>query len=351
METRYLGDTGLKVSTLSLGAMGFGSGPQSPLGPVDVDLARRMLAMSVDAGVNLVDTANSYGGGRSEEVVGEILGPYRDRVMVSTKVHARSGDGPNDVGQSRWAIERSCERSLRRLQVDCIDILHVHGFDGCTALEESIATLDRLVRAGKVRYLACSNYAAWQLVRALGISERRNLDRYVALQAYYSLVARELEWDIIPACREMRVGIFVWSPLAGGLLSGKFSRDVTPEGTRRAMIGDLGVGPVEAEHGWRVIDAAIAVAEARGCSVAQVALNWIRANDAITSVIVGARTVEQLTDNLAAASWKLDAAELAILDAASAAPLPYPHWFQRQFTSERFGPNGPPDPSRAHTYD
>jgi aryl-alcohol dehydrogenase-like predicted oxidoreductase len=307
--------------------------------------------MSVDAGVNLVDTANTYTGGRSEEVVGAVLGDHRDRVMVSTKVHARTGDGPNDVGQSRWNIERSCERSLRKLGVDKIDILHVHGFDGCTALEDSIGTLDRLVRSGKVRYIACSNYAAWQLTRALGISERRGLERYVAVQAYYSLVARELEWEIIPACRELRVGIFVWSPLAGGLLSGKFRRGVTPEGTRRAMIGDLGVGPTDEDLGWRVVDACAEIAERRGCSIAQVALNWVRANDAVSSVIIGARTVEQLADNLAAATWQLDAEERAALDAASATPLPYPHWFQRQFTSERFSVAGPPDPSTAHTYE
>jgi aryl-alcohol dehydrogenase-like predicted oxidoreductase len=350
MELRYLGATGLRVSTLSLGAMGFGAGPTSPLGPVDVDLARTMLAMSVDAGVNLVDTANSYTDGRSEEVVGEILGPFRDRVMISTKLHARVGDGPNDVGQSRWNIDRSCERSLRKLRTDCIDILHVHGFDGCTPLEESLAALDRLVRAGKVRYLACSNYTAWQIVQALGISERKGLGRYVAVQAYYSLVARELEWDIIPACREMGVGIFVWSPLAGGLLSGKFRRDETPAGTRRAMIGDLGVGPIDAELGWRVIDACAAIAEKRGCSVAQVALNWVRSNPAVTSVIIGARTTAQLADNLAAGTWQLTPEERALLDTASARPLPYPHWFQRQFTAERFAPDGPPDPTAAHVY-
>jgi aryl-alcohol dehydrogenase-like predicted oxidoreductase len=350
MDTRYLGDTGLRVSSLSLGAMGFGANAQSPLGPVDVDLATRMLAMSVDAGVNLIDTANSYTGGRSEEVVGEIIGPYRDRVMISTKLHARFGEGANDVGQSRWNIDRSCERSLRKLRTDCIDILHVHGFDGCTPLEESLGALDRLVRAGKVRYLACSNYTAWQIAHALGISARKGLDRYVAVQAYYSLVARELEWDIVPACRELGVGIFVWSPLAGGLLSGKFRRDETPAGTRRAMIGDLGVGPVDPEDGWRIIDACTDVATQRGCSVAQVALNWVRANPAVTSVIIGARTTDQLADNLAAGTWELTADERAALDAASAVPLPYPHWFQRQFTAERFGPDGPPDPTSAHTY-
>jgi aryl-alcohol dehydrogenase-like predicted oxidoreductase len=350
MQMRFLGDTGLKVSSFALGTMGFGGGSTSPVGNVDLESAGRMVAMSLDAGVNLFDSANSYSGGRSEELLGRALGGRREDVLISTKVHARSGDGPNDVGQSRWNIVRSCEASLRRLDTDHIDLYHVHGFDGCTALDEVLGALDRLVNAGKVRYIACSNYAAWQIAHAVGISERRGLDRYVAAQEYYSLVARELEWDIIPACRALGLGVLVWSPLAGGLLSGKFRRDTTPDGTRRAMVGDLGVGTIDQELAWRVLDTCVDLAGARGVSVAQVALNWVRANDAVSSVILGARTHDQLADNLAAATWELDPDERAALDAASAVPLPYPHWFQRQFTAERFSKQGAPDPAAAHVY-
>jgi aryl-alcohol dehydrogenase-like predicted oxidoreductase len=340
------------VSAFALGTMGFGGDPAAPVvGSVDLDDATRQVRRALDAGVNLFDTANSYGQGRSEELLGRALGRDRDRVLVSTKVNARVGDGPNDVGQSRWHVLRSCEASLRRLGTDHIDVFHVHGFDACTPLDEVLTTLDGLVTSGKVRYVACSNYTAWQLVKALGIAERRGLERFVAVQAYYSLVARELEWDVIPACRDQGVGVLVWSPLAGGLLSGKFSRE-RPDapGTRRGMVGDLGVGPVDHAHAWAVVDAAQEVASARGVSVAQVALNWVRSRPEVSSVIVGARTDAQLADDLAAATWSLEPAELAHLDAASVRPLPYPHWFQRQFTAERASRAGAPDPTAAYRY-
>jgi aryl-alcohol dehydrogenase-like predicted oxidoreductase len=321
------------------------------VGNTGVDDATRMVKLCLEAGVNLFDTANSYGRGEAEEVLGRALGTDRDRVLVSTKVHARVGDGPNDVGQSRWHILRSCEGSLRRLGTDHVDILHVHGFDGCTPLDEVLSTLDGLVRVGKARYIACSNYTAWQIVKAIGVSERRGFERYAAVQSYYSLVARELEWDIIPACRDQGVGILVWSPLAGGLLSGKFSSDqpLLP-GTRRGMVGDLGVGPVDLEHAWRVLDACREIASERGTTVSQVALNWVRSRPEVSSVIVGARTEAQLVDNLGAAQWILDADELARLDDVSMRTLPYPHWYQRQFTAERFSPGGAPDPNAAYDY-
>jgi len=350
MEMRFLGTTGLRVSVFALGTMGFGGGPQSPVGRIDGELATRMIEHALDRGVNLFDTANSYSGGRAEELLGAALGRHRDDVLISTKAHARTGDGPNDVGQSRWNLIRSCDTSLRRLRTDHIDIFHVHGFDGCTALDEVVATLDRLVQSGKVRYLACSNYAAWQIAHAVGIAEQRGRDRYVAVQAYYSLVARELEWEILPACEALGLGVIVWSPLAGGLLSGKFAPGVTPEGTRRALVGDLGIGPVDHDRAWRILAVAREVAAGRGVSVAQVALNWVRAHPLVSSAIVGARTLDQLLDNLGAAQWDLSADEKSALDAASAVPLPYPHWFQRQFTAERFGPSGPPDPAAAHSY-
>jgi aryl-alcohol dehydrogenase-like predicted oxidoreductase len=351
MEMRFLGATGLRVSAFALGTMGFGGGTASPVGDVDLDDARRQVGMALDAGVNLFDTANGYSAGRAEELLGLALGTRRDDVLVSTKAHVRTGPGPNDVGQSRWNLVRSCESSLRRLGTDHIDLFHVHGFDGCTPLEESLAALDRLVRDGKVRYIACSNFTAWQLAKAMGISDRLGLDHYVAYQGYYSLVGRDMEHEILPACRDLGVGVLVWSPLAGGLLSGKVHRHTMIEGTRRSLVGDLGVGPIDHDHADQVIEVAEAVARTRGCSVAQVALNWVRSNETVTSVIVGARTTEQLADNLAAASWSLEPDERHGLDVASAIALPYPHWFQRQFTTERYSPTGPPDPSTAHLYD
>ncbi len=263
---RFLGSTGVKVSSLALGTMGFGgTGHLAAIGTIDLDDARRQVGMALDAGVNLFDSANGYGLGRSEELLGQALGARRGDVLVSTKVNARVGEGPNDVGQSRWHLLRACEGSLRRLGTDHIDVYHVHGYDACTPLEEVLTTLDTLVKSGKVRYVACSNYTAWQIVKALGVSERLGLDHYVAVQAYYSLVARELEWDILPACRDQGLGVLVWSPLAGGFLSGKFDRDAAPAaGTRRSMVGDLGIGPIDLERGWPIVDECRRIAAERG---------------------------------------------------------------------------------------
>jgi len=341
MEYRFVGTSGVRVSTLALGTMGFGS-VGSPVGSLDAEGARAQVSMALDAGVNLFDTADTYQSGQAEQLLGVALGGHRDDVLVSTKVHARVGTGPNEVGQSRWHILQACDASLRRLGTDRIDIYHVHGFDACTPLEESLGALDQLVRDGKVRYLACSNLAAWQIAKALGVSERRGLQRYSALQAYYSLVARELEWDLLPVCTSEGLGVFVWSPLAGGLLTDRGDPEGAVDGTRRAAVGDLGIGPLDAPLARAVLAEARAIAAARGVSTAQVALNWTRAREGVTSVIVGARTTAQLADNLAAGTWDLDPGELARLDAASARPLPYPHWYQRQFTAERSSRAGAP---------
>jgi aryl-alcohol dehydrogenase-like predicted oxidoreductase len=348
VELRWLGRSGVRVSALSLGTMGFGGAATGGhVARIDLDEARRQVGLALDAGVNLFDTANGYARGESERLLGLALGADRDRVLVSTKVHARVGDGPNDVGQSRWHIVRACEDSLRRLGTDRIDVYHVHGFDACTPLDETLRALDDLVRAGKVRYLACSNLTGWQLMKALAESERRGLERFVALQAYYNLVARELENEHLPLCRDQGVGVLVWSPLAAGFLTGKFPRGAPgPEGTRRTMIGDLGIGPIDEEHGFAVVDAAREIADERGTSVAQVALNWLRSRPEVSSVIIGARTHEQLVDNLAAAQWSLTDDEVARLDAASERTLPYPYWFQRRFTAERFSRDGAPPPPR-----
>ena len=216
MEYRWLGSTGIKVSSLALGAMGFGGATTGGwVGNHELDDVRRHVAMALDAGVILFDSANSYQRGTAEELLGKALGPNRDRVLISSKANSRVGEGVNDVGQSRWHILRACEDSLRRLGTDRIDVYHVHGFDACTPLEESLGALDTLVQSGKVRYIACSNQAAWQIMKALSVADRRGLSRYVATQSYYTLVARELEWEIMPLCRDQGLGLLVWSPLAG----------------------------------------------------------------------------------------------------------------------------------------
>jgi aryl-alcohol dehydrogenase-like predicted oxidoreductase len=352
MEYRWLGSSGIKVSSLALGAMGFGGSTTGGwVGNHELDDVRRHVGMALDAGVILFDSANSYQKGTAEELLGKALGANRDRVLVSTKVNSRVGDGINDVGQSRWHILRSCEESLRRLGTDRIDIYHVHGFDACTPLEESLGALDALVQSGKVRYIACSNHAAWQIMKALSVSDRRGLSRYVATQSYYTLVARELEWEIIPLARDQGLGVLVWSPLAGGFLSGKFARAaVPPAGTRRAMIGNLGIGPIDEERGFAIVDVMREIAQQRGGGVtcAQVALNWLRTRDLVSSVIIGARSDEQLADNLAATQWTMTADEQQLLDEVSAVPFPYPHWYQRQFTAERYSRQGAP--AEAFTY-
>ena len=345
MQYRWLGASGLKVSAFTLGTMGFGGASAGGwVATIDEREAREQVRVALDAGVNLFDTANGYSKGDSERLLGSALGSERDRVLVSTKVHVRVGDGPNDVGQSRWHVLRACDDSLRRLGTDRIDIYHLHGVDACTPIDETLRALDDLVRAGKVRYVACSNFAAWQIMKPLGVAERRNLERFVATQAYYSLVARDLENEVLPLCADQGLGLLVWSPLAGGFLSGKFTSDMTPAaGTRRGQIGDLGVGHIDTERGHTIVDVARAIASARGVSVAQVALNWLRTRHEVSSVIIGARTTEQLADNLAAATWHLDADEAARLDTVSEPVRPYPTWYQRQFTAERFHRNGAPD--------
>jgi aryl-alcohol dehydrogenase-like predicted oxidoreductase len=340
LELRFVGATGVRVSALALGTMGFGT-TGSPVGSIDLPGAKEQVAMALDAGINLFDTADAYQGGHAEQLLGRALGRRRDDVLVSTKVHARVGAGPNDVGQSRWHVLKGCEASLRRLGTDHIDIYHVHGFDACTPMEETLSALDQLVRDGKVRYLACSNHAAWQIAKAIGIAKGRGLHHYAAIQAYYSLVARDLEWELLPMCASEGLGVLVWSPLAGGLLAR--GPEEKAAGSRRSRVGDLGIGPVDVTAAAAVLDTLVAVAAERGVSVAQVALNWVRDRAGITSVILGARDRAQLEDNLAAATWRLDQSEIDRLDAVSERPLPYPHWYQRQFTAERYSRLGAPE--------
>ena len=336
MDYRQLGRSGLRVSPLTLGTMTFGGrGHWGRVGGTDVDVATRQVDMCLDAGVNLIDTADVYSEGVSEEIVGKTLKGRRDRVLLATKARFAMGDGPNDAGLSRHHIIRACEASLRRMGTDYIDLYQVHEWDGATPLEETLATLDQLVASGKVRYIGCSNYAGWQMTKALGISERRGYERFVSQQIHYTLQAREAEYEIVPAALDQGVGILVWSPLAGGLLSGKYRRDQDmPEGSRH--LTDWNEPPIRDEDKlYDIVEVIVEIAEARGVSAAQVSLAWLLGRPGVSSIVVGARTEEQLADNLAAADVELSDDERARLDEVSAPPLLYPFWHQAKSASDR----------------
>jgi aryl-alcohol dehydrogenase-like predicted oxidoreductase len=339
VEYRQLGSSGLRVSALSLGTMTFGGrGDFASVGSTDVDGAARQIDRCLAAGVNLIDTADVYSGGLSEEIVGQALRGRRDEVLLATKARFAMGDGPNDAGLSRHHLIRACEASLRRLQTDHIDLYQLHEWDGQTPLQETLEALDDLVRSGKVRYVGCSNYSAWHVMKALGISDRRELPRFVSQQVYYSLQAREAEYELVPISVDQGLGIFVWSPLAGGLLSGKYRRDATaPEGSRH--LTDWNEPPVrDEEQLYDVIDALVVIAAAHEVSAAQVALAWLLGRPGVTSVIVGARTDEQLADNLAAAELVLGDEERARLEELSRPPLLYPYWHQANTAADRLSP-------------
>lgn len=336
MEYRQLGASGLRVSTITLGTMGWGgTGWATNVGNTDVAGAQRQIGLARDAGVNLIDTADVYSAGLSEEILGKALGTSRSEVLVATKVRMSMGDGPNDAGASRHHIISGAEASLKRLGTDYIDLFQLHEWDGQTPVEETLRALDDLVRSGKVRYIGCSNYAAWQMTRALGTSERLGLERFVSNQVYYSLQARDAEVEIVPAALTQGVGLLIWSPLAGGLLSGKYRRGVPqPEGSRQVLGWDE--PPVYSEDKlYDTVDAIVQVADAHGAKPAQVALAYTITKPAVASVIVGARTDDQLSENLQAADLQLTADDLAKLDAVSDFWLPYPHWHQAKTSGDR----------------
>jgi aryl-alcohol dehydrogenase-like predicted oxidoreductase len=336
VEFRSLGGTGLKVSVLSFGTMSFaGNDRQSVIGTTDVAEARRLVDRCVEAGVNFFDTADVYSRGESERVLGEALKGRRDRVVVATKVNSRMGDGPNDRGQSRSHIISGCEASLKRLGTDWIDLYQVHSWDGQTPLEETLSALDYLVQSGKVRYIGCSNYSGWHLMKARSVADRLRLQGYATQQINYSLLVRDVEYELVPIAIAEGIGILVWSPLAGGFLSGKFRRgQPAPEGTRFAAQGDQ--GRFDMERAYDVVEAVSEIAESRGVSSAQVALNWLTTRAGVSSIILGARTEEQLADNLNAATWSLSDEELRQLDDLTLPRILYPYWHQ-QF-SARPGP-------------
>jgi aryl-alcohol dehydrogenase-like predicted oxidoreductase len=339
MDYRQLGRSGLRVSALTLGTMTFGGrGAFAKVGDLDARGTSRLLDRALDAGVNLIDTANVYSDGHSEEIVGEIIRGRRDRALIATKARMPMGGGPNDGGLSRHHLIHECEASLRRMGIDHIDLYQVHAWDGRTPLDETLAALDVLVRDGKVRYIGCSNYSAWHLMKALGISEARGLERFVSQQIHYTLQAREAEYELVPIAVDQGVDILVWSPLAGGLLSGKYRRgEDHPEGSRH--LTDWNEPPVRDEDAlYDIVDALVTIGEGHGVSAAQVALAWLLGRPGVASLVVGARTEEQLADNLAAADLALSDEERERLDAISAPPLLYPYWHQAKTAADRLGP-------------
>lgn len=325
MKYSPLGNTGLYVSQLTLGAMTFdkpdGAFAQI-VGGTGQDLATKMVDLSLEAGVNLIDTANVYSAGESEIMVGKALGSRRKDVIIATKVYNTFGTGPNDLGTSRVAIMREVEASLKRLDTDWIDLYQVHSFDTTTPLEETMRALDDLVQQGKVRYIGLSNFSAWQIAKADGIARQMGTERFCSVQAYYSLVGRELEREIIPASLDLGLGVLVWSPLAGGFLSGKYSRESESSGRR----SNFEFPPVDKESGFEIVDALKEIATAHEASVAQIALAWLLHKAGVTSVIIGARKEEQLVDNLKSVEIELSIDEMAKLDEVSKIAPEYPHW-------------------------
>jgi aryl-alcohol dehydrogenase-like predicted oxidoreductase len=333
MEYRRLGRSGFSVPALSFGTGTFGGGNEffAAWGATQDAEATRLVDICLEAGLNLFDSADIYAGGRSETVLGKAISGRRDAVLISTKATFRHGAGPNDVGSSRFNLIRAIESSLRRLGTDYIDLFQLHGFDPLTPVEETLEALDTIVRSGKIRYIGCSNFSGWHLMKSLSVSARYGWSRYVAHQAYYSLVGREYEWELMPLALDQGVGAVVWSPLGWGRLTGKLRRGVPPPETSRLPKTAKYGPPVEDEYLYRVVDAIDEVASECGKSVSQIALNWLLQRPSVSTVIVGARNEEQLRENLGAVGWNLTADQIAKLDAASAVTPAYPYWHQRQF--------------------
>ncbi len=335
MDYRLLGRSGLKVSSLSIGTATFGG--DRLWGNTDVAEARRQIDLCLDHGVNLVDTANVYSKSVSETIIGEALSDgRRDRVLLATKVRFPTGDGPNDRGLSRWHIMRECEKSLKRLKTDVIDLYQVHEWDGQTPLDETLEALDTLVKQGKIRYVGCSNYSAWHLMKALATSDAKGYQRFVSQQIHYTLQAREAEYELVPAGLDQGVGILVWSPLGGGWLSGKYTRHSKPDDGRQ--VRGFKEPPIrDWDALWDIVDVINEVARNRGVSGAQVALAWLLQRPLVASVIVGGRNLQQFEDNLKAAELKLSDEEVKQLDAVSRPPLIYPYWHQSFTAQDRLG--------------
>jgi aryl-alcohol dehydrogenase-like predicted oxidoreductase len=344
VEYRLLGRSGLKVPVLSLGTATFGGGGEffDAFGATPLEAARRQVDICLEAGLNMFDTADGYSNGLAEEILGQAVRGRRDEVLISTKVTFPTGPGPNDMGTSRYHLLRAVEASLRRLGMETIDLLQLHGFDALTPVEETLRTLDDLVQAGKIQYIGCSNFSGWHLMKSLAVSERYGWARYVAHQAYYSLVGREYEWELMPLAVDQNVGCMVWSPLGWGRLTGKIRRgQPLPETSRLRSKAAFEGGPlVPEEYLFRVVDALDVVSAETGKTVPQVALNWLLQRPSVASVIIGARNEEQLRQNLGAVGWKLSVEQIAILDQASETPKIYPYWHQAGFSERNPFPVG-----------
>ena len=326
MRYSTFGRTGLFVSELCFGSMTFGGtgGIWEKIGTTAQQEADRLTGLALDAGINFFDTADIYADGDSERILGKALGSRRKDIVLASKVRGRMGPGPNDVGLSRAHIVASVEQSLRRLGTDWLDLYQIHGYDPLTPLDETLRALDDLVRAGKVRYVVCSNLAAWQIAKANGLAARHGWSRFESLQAYYTIAGRDLERELVPVLADQQMGLMVWSPLAGGLLSGKFTREQDgPAGSRRAAFD---FPPVDRERAFACIDAMRTIGEAHGVSVARVALAWLLAQKHVTTIIIGARDERQLRDNIEATALKLTREDLTALETASALPPEYPGW-------------------------
>lgn len=344
MDYRQLGGSGFKVPVLTLGTGTFGGGTEffKAWGTTDVAEASKLIDICLDAGVTMFDSADIYSNGQAEEILGQAIKGRRDKVLISTKATFRAGEGPNDVGSSRFHLLKAVDGCLRRLGTDYIDLFQLHGFDATTPIEETVSTLDDLVQAGKIRYLGCSNFSGWHLMKSLAYADKFGLSRYVAHQAYYSLVGRDYENELMPLALDQKVGAVVWSPLGWGRLTGKIRRgQPLPKSSRLQSQKVVDIGPqVPEEYLYNVVDALDAVAKETGKTVPQIALNWLTSRPSVATVIVGARNEEQLRQNLGAVGWSLTAEQVARLDAASATPPPYPYWHQRGFKERNPFPAG-----------
>jgi aryl-alcohol dehydrogenase-like predicted oxidoreductase len=345
MRMKKLGNTGLVVSEICLGTMTFGGGSEgiwAAIGRLDQDTVTDVIRKAFEGGVNFIDTADVYHGGRSETLTGQALktlGIARDQFVLATKVHGRMGPGPNQSGLSRTHILHAVDESLKRLQLDYIDLYQIHGRDPLTPLEETLAALNDCVRAGKVRYIGLCNLSSWEITKALWISDRKGYERFESVQAYYTIAGRDLEREIVPLAKDQQLAILPWSPLAGGLLSGKFTRDGKgPEGARRVAFD---FPPVDRNRAFDVVDAMKPIAAEHGVSVARVALAWLLHKPHVTSVIIGAKTREQLLDNLAATELKLTAQQMETLDKVSALPNEYPGWMTDRQSVDRLASLNP----------
>ena len=336
MKMRLLGNSGLKVSEICFGAMTFGGkGYWKVIGELEQKDANELVNLSLDNGVNFFDTADVYSEGLSEEMLGKALGNHRKEIILATKVRGRTGKGPNDVGLSRHHIIENCNASLKRLGTDYIDLYQLHSFDPFTPQEETLRALDDLVRAGKVRYIGASNHTGWQLMKALAISDKQNLEKFITLQAYYSLVARDLENELVPLCLDQKLGILPWSPLGGGFLTGKYRKGKERPKNARRSDRESQFLQFDEEKGFDIVDELERIAKNHNATIAQAALNYLLRKPGVSSVIIGARTKEQLADNLKSSDWKMTPEEVTKLDALSMPPKVYPYWMLQRTIQDR----------------